>query len=65
MIWFLNNVSDPVCNMKIHKKDAKFSSQFMEKQYYFCSQNCKEKFEANPTFYVRGKAQSDKKECCH
>ena len=65
MIWFLNNVSDPVCKMKINKKDAKFSSLIKGEQYYFCSQSCKEKFDANPKPYVMEKSQSSNQECCH
>ena len=44
MFGLFNKVTDPVCGMKIDKKEAKFSSG----DNFFCSQNCKDKFEADP-----------------
>lgn len=41
---------DPVCGMTIATRDAKTAVH--ERQvYYFCSQDCREKFEASPQSY--------------
>lgn len=36
---------DPVCGMKVDKEKAKFKSSHEGKEYYFCSQHCKERFD--------------------
>ena len=45
-------VRDPVCSMKIKKTDAVVTSQREGKTYYFCSQECKDKFKKNPKKYI-------------
>ena len=45
-------VIDLVCGMEITPKDAKFSSKYKGKTYYFCSENCKEHFDDNPEKYA-------------
>ena len=42
------NVKDPVCSMKVDKKEAEFTSQYGGRTYYFCSQDCKQQFERRP-----------------
>lgn len=51
------NVNDPVCGMQIDTADAAGQSDFQGRTYYFCSEDCKEKFDANPAQYTgdRGK----------
>jgi Cu+-exporting ATPase len=44
--------TDPVCGMKISKKEAKFSFEYEGKTYYFCSASCQSQFEAEPRGYV-------------
>lgn len=44
---------DPVCGMEVDEKGAKFKAEHMGKSYYFCSAMCKEKFEKNPSGYVK------------
>mgnify|MGYP001576669081 CR=1 FL=1 len=63
MFEFLNKVIDPVCGMKINKKEAKFSSSFENSTYSFCSENCKEKFESDPKKYVSETNHAGG--CCH
>lgn len=46
---------DPVCGMDIETAGARTSAHD-GKVYYFCSQNCREKFEASPAAYLAGKA---------
>ena len=36
---------DPVCNMRMDERKAEFQSQYAGKNYYFCSEECKNKFE--------------------
>ena len=48
---------DPVCNMEIDEQDAAGQSQYQGQTYYFCSENCKEKFDSNPQQYANKGAQ--------
>ncbi len=43
---------DPVCGMTVDTATAK-SAIHQGRAYYFCSQDCREKFEANPALYVK------------
>ena len=49
---------DPVCNMEVDEQSAEGSSQYQGESYYFCSQDCKQKFDRNPEQYARQKGQS-------
>jgi YHS domain-containing protein len=42
---------DPVCNMNIDEKTAKYTSELDGKKVYLCSESCKQKLEQNPTQY--------------
>jgi Cu+-exporting ATPase len=44
---------DPVCGMKVKKEDAKFTHVHNDKTYYFCNEECKDKFEKNPEKYAK------------
>ncbi|HEY8447959.1 MAG TPA: YHS domain-containing protein [Thermomicrobiales bacterium] len=46
-------VTDPVCGMEIDSSQAAAQSQYQGQTYYFCSQECKEKFDQNPQQYVK------------
>jgi YHS domain-containing protein len=46
-------VKDVVCNMGVDEKNAKFSSEYKGRKYYFCSDSCKRSFDANPVKFVR------------
>lgn len=41
-------VTDPVCGMQIDTSQAEAQSQYEGQDYYFCSEECKQKFDANP-----------------
>jgi len=41
----LKMTKDPICGMEVDPKTAKFKAVKSGKEYYFCSQNCKDKFE--------------------
>ncbi len=44
---------DPVCNMEVDEKTAKFKSVYKGKTYYFCAPGCKVTFEENPEKYTK------------
>ena len=48
-------VVDPVCGMSIETVGAR-TFAYRGNVYHFCSQNCREKFEASPQTYLAGKA---------
>ena len=43
---------DPVCKMKIKKKEAAATSEYKGKTYYFCNVRCKEDFDSEPQKYL-------------
>ena len=43
---------DPVCGMKIKKKDAAATSEYGGKTIYFCNEMCKEEFDADPEKFM-------------
>ncbi len=45
-------VTDPVCGMAMEDKDAAGTSSYKGSTYYFCSPNCKEKFDRGPASYA-------------
>jgi len=45
---------DPVCGMKIKKKDAAATSEYKGKTIYFCNKMCKEDFDKEPEKYMAG-----------
>jgi YHS domain-containing protein len=46
------NARDSVCGMTVATAEAK-SAVFPGRAYYFCSQSCRDKFEASPQAYVQ------------
>lgn len=46
--------TDPVCGMTVDEKAAAGTAVYAGATYYFCSENCLRKFEANPAAYVPG-----------
>lgn len=42
---------DPVCGMQIDERQAMHQSQFDGKNFSFCSETCKQTFDANPHRY--------------
>ncbi|MGB2763001.1 MAG: heavy metal translocating P-type ATPase [Candidatus Aminicenantaceae bacterium] len=43
---------DSVCGMEVKEEEAAGSSLYKGKKYYFCSKNCKEKFDENPEDFI-------------
>ncbi len=55
---------DPVCGMTVVPKEAK-STVYDGTVYYFCSPDCRDKFEASPASYLVGRGDSQHKEHHH
>src|SRR5260370_9787442 len=49
---------DPVCGMTVEPQHAAGTSVYRGQTYYFCSQGCLAKFEANPERYLRPAAEA-------
>lgn len=43
---------DHVCDMQVDEKTAAARSQYKGDTYYFCSEECKRRFDADPERYV-------------
>lgn len=43
---------DPVCGMEIEEAQAPATTEFEGRVYYFCSESCRDEFEANPQLYA-------------
>lgn len=52
MFGFFKGVQDPVCKMKVDKNKAKYPSDYKGERYYFCSENCKKQFDADPQSFI-------------
>ncbi|WP_262048125.1 heavy metal translocating P-type ATPase [Bradyrhizobium sp. Bra78] len=53
----VGTVLDPVCGMKVDPATARHKIDHGGKTFYFCSERCRTKFEADPAKYAHGKAQ--------
>ena len=54
---------DPVCGMRV--KSTELSLEYMQMHYAFCSEQCRERFEANPGLYVGKPGQMSVKQMGH
>lgn len=45
-------VKDPVCGMELEQAQAAGMSMHEGQTYYFCSKDCKDQFDRNPSAYV-------------
>ena len=43
---------DPVCGMTVDRRAGKPTSTYEDRTYYFCSEGCKVKFDAEPARYI-------------
>jgi YHS domain-containing protein len=43
---------DPVCGTIVGRDDAAEKSEYQGRAYYFCSADCKERFDRNPLPYT-------------
>jgi YHS domain-containing protein len=44
---------DPICKMVVAEKDARYTSVYDGRKFYFCSAACKQQFEQNQQKYVK------------
>jgi YHS domain-containing protein len=47
----MSQVKDPVCGMMIDPEEAAGSTTFEGHEIYFCSDQCRREFEADPAHY--------------
>jgi Cu+-exporting ATPase len=52
----INTAKDPVCGMDIDPATAAGRSEYGGTTYHFCSDSCKQRFDADPAHYVAGEA---------
>jgi len=52
-------VKDPVCGMMIDTDTAAARANISGRTYFFCTQECLQRFEANPSRYVRNTIRAD------
>ena len=45
--------TDPVCGMEIEEEDAIARARFQGRDYFFCSDDCKDMFDENPSQYAK------------
>ncbi|MFP3045052.1 MAG: YHS domain-containing protein [Thermocladium sp.] len=50
-------IKDPVCGMDVDSS-TQYKSLFKGQVYYFCSRECKRKFDASPEKYLSGYRES-------
>ena len=53
----MNQVRDPVCGMIIDRDTAKARATYDGREVYFCSDECRRAFQADPARYVPGEAE--------
>ena len=44
--------TDPVCDMAVDENTATIVADYKGKTYYFCSEECKERFQTYPETYA-------------
>jgi Cu+-exporting ATPase len=59
-------VKDPVCGMDVEIATAAGRTEYKEERYFFCSSNCKVKFDLNPEQYLGKPVEAPKNGdgCC-
>ena len=44
---------DPVCGMELDRNNAVATSEHDRREYHFCSLQCKQRFDQNPSQFTR------------
>jgi YHS domain-containing protein len=44
--------TDPVCGMRVDETTTEFQTAFAGRKYFFCSEECRKEFEADPAEFV-------------
>jgi YHS domain-containing protein len=56
----LNNVNqDLVCETPVESEDSNFFSEYNGRTYFFCSSECKRKFDDHPDYFIHKKAKEN------
>jgi Cu+-exporting ATPase len=50
---------DLVCRCEVNSDDTRFFTEYDQKQYYFCSAECKRKFDDHPDRYIQQQAREE------
>lgn len=50
---------DLVCGMEVDELKAKYTFAYQNKKFYFCSESCRRKFEAEPEKYFHGEVKNE------
>lgn len=45
-------ITDPVCGLRVDPREARFTSTYQGKTYYFTDPDCKRMFDEDPAAYV-------------
>ena len=48
--------TDPVCGMQVDEKNSDLQTMFAGRKYFFCSEECRKTFQADPDDYVEAAA---------
>jgi YHS domain-containing protein len=51
--------TDLVCQMSVDSDNARFFSEYDGRTYYFCSAECKRKFDDHPDYFIHKKAKEE------
>lgn len=54
--------TDPVCGMQVERGADARRRDYNGETYWFCSERCETKFDADPWFYASGNAEKDERE---
>lgn len=56
---------DPVCGMPVTSTSSELQRRYMDRTFFFCSQDCLRKFDADPPSYVRARAGTGSRRRAH
>ena len=59
-----NLVTDPVCGMSVNRAEAPAHTDYDGKTYYFCVQECRDRFLAKPELYVARQGDAHQLSAC-
>ncbi len=51
--------TDLVCGMDVDGSDTRFFTEYDNRTYFFCSAECKRKFDDHPDQFIQQKAHED------
>ena len=51
---------DPVCFMSVNSQKSEFFADYNGERYYSCGEGCKQRFQADPTKYIKPKSWWDR-----